>query len=144
MYLPYCSPGTGQDLMAFRLALRALVHIGRRLAHQPLKVFAESSICLIPVFQRTLSRLTPRARAFVSDQHSVFDSGRQDLGRKKWWGPDHRLGVTTFFSKMVGPRPRVGGNDFVVTTVLQPLAPERKQITLLAKADEQENSLKYP
>jgi len=39
---------------------------------------------------------------------------------------------------MVGPRLQIGGNDFVVTTVLRPAAPERKHIPLLAKADERE------
>ena len=68
----------------------------------------------------------------------VFASGEQDLGREKWWGPGRRLWVTTFFSKMVGPRQKVVGDHFVVPTVLRPEAPERKQIPLLAKADEQE------
>jgi len=39
---------------------------------------------------------------------------------------------------MVGPRQQVGGNDFVVPMFLQPAAPERKQKSLLAKADEHE------
>ena len=61
--------------MAFRLAFRALFILKGRQAYQPRKVFAESSIFLFPAFQRSFSRLTPRARAFVSEQN-----GRAPLG----------------------------------------------------------------
>ncbi|HAX98721.1 MAG TPA: hypothetical protein DCY12_07510 [Candidatus Atribacteria bacterium] len=124
--------------MVLRLALRGFQVTGGPSSQKTRQVLAEGSIYLFSPFQRTSIRLTARARAFVSDQPSVFATGRQDLGRKKWWGHGQRLGVTAFFSKMVGPRPQVGGNDFVVTMVLRPAAPERKQITLLAKADELE------
>jgi hypothetical protein len=60
------------------------------------KVFAEGSICLFSPFQRTSYWLTARARAFVSDQHFRFRYGQA----RSWQG------------KVVGPRPKDGGNDF--------------------------------
>jgi hypothetical protein len=57
----------GQGLMAFRLALNVFLILAELPASQPQKVFAEGSISLFATRQKTLYRLTPRARAFVSD-----------------------------------------------------------------------------
>lgn len=70
--------------------------IGRADAPKNGKVFAEGSICLLSSFQRTSFRLTARARAFVSDQPFRFRFGQARSWKKK----------------VVGPRPKVGGNDF--------------------------------
>ena len=124
--------------MSLRLAFRDFRVSAGPMPQKPGKYLLRALFAYFHHFKEPLFGSQLALALLLATSPFVFASGKQDLGREKWWGPGRRLGVTTFSSKMVGPRLKVGGNDFVVPTVLRPEAPERKQIPLLAKADEQE------